>query len=367
MIPKIYKARLKKLRQEFKRSKISALLITKSVNIQYLTGFRGEDSWALVTSSKVYLISDFRYQEEIKKEFPWVILELRGKAGKTIFDAVRHLARKNNVKCFGFESRNISYASFQSLKTACKKTRLVPTKGLVESVRMVKDPTEIKALKKAARITDKTLSKMLKKARRGLKELDLKYYAESQIRELGGEGPAFDIIVASGPKSSCPHANTGRNTLKNGTGLLIDMGSRVNSYHSDLTRTFFAGSISAQFRKIYAAVLEAQEMALSVIRPGIEIGEIDRAARRALERRGLAKYFGHSTGHGVGLEIHEAPLVFSSNRGLLKENMVFTVEPGVYIPGWGGIRIEDCVRVTKTGSELITHYPKNKLKVDLGL
>jgi Xaa-Pro aminopeptidase len=365
MIPEPYKTRLQNLRTDLKEKKLDSLLISRWIHIRYLTGYRGDDSWALVTPAKTFILSDFRYQEEIEKGFPWTRLAMREK-GESLYTLIVRLAKKEGIRNLGFESREVSFDFYTGLKAALNlKIKLFPTTGLIEKQRIIKTPQEIRDLDTACRITDQVVSKLLNKAKVGLPEIELKRYAEDQIRQLGGEGPSFDLIIVCGPKTSRPHAVSDKNRLKSGTQLMFDMGSKVNGYHSDLTRTFFTSSISTRFRQVYDAVLEAQEAAMAVVRPGVRVGEVDLAARRALEKRGLAQYFGHSTGHGVGLEIHEAPTVYHTNRELIREDMVFTIEPGVYIPGWGGIRIEDIVRVTKTGYEVMTKFPKNKTKVSL--
>ncbi len=365
MIPEPYKTRLRNLRSDLKEKKLQGLLVSRTIHIHYLTGFRGDDSWVLVTPSNAFILSDFRYAEEIQEGFPWAPLATREK-GESIFALISRLAKREGVRNLGFESREISFDFYGGLKRSLKPgMRLFPTAGLIEKQRIIKTPGEIRVLEKACWITDQVVGKMLRHARIGLPEADLRRYAEDQIKTLGGEGPSFDLIIACGSKTSRPHALTDKNKLKSGTMLMFDMGSKVEGYHSDLTRTFFTGSISARFQQVYDAVLEAQQAAKAVVRPGIPVGDVDRAARQVLERRGLAQYFGHSTGHGVGLEIHEAPTVYHTNKELIRENMVFTLEPGVYLPGWGGIRIEDIVKVTKTGCVEITKYPKDKIKVTL--
>jgi len=364
LIPELYKSRLKKLRQELKDRKVDGLFVSKQIHIRYLTGFRGDDSWGLVTPSRMIVFSDFRYEEEVKKGFPWVQLVLRGKK-ESLFDCIAKVCQKNGVRRLAFEAADTQFAFYQGLRRGLKRIKLIPTQGLVESLRIIKAPSEIRDLKKACQITDTVLGRLLKRAKPGMPEIDIKYYAEDQMKRLGAEGPSFDLIIACGAKTSQPHAVSDKNRVKNGTVFLFDMGSKVNGYHSDLTRTFFTGSISPKFRKVYEAVLEAQQAAIACVKPGVRVGEVDLAARQALEKRGLAKYFGHSTGHGVGLEIHEAPGVFHTNRSIVQENMLFTVEPGVYLPGWGGIRIEDIVRVTKTGCEVITKFPNDRLRAEL--
>ena len=365
MIPEPYQTRLRNLKQDLKTKKLHGLLVSRAIHIRYLTGYRGDDAWALITPAKTFILSDFRYQEEIEKGFPWTVLAMRAK-GESLYALITRLAKQGGVRNLGFESREVSFDFYIGLKASLKSSmRLFPTTGLIEKQRIIKTSQEIRDLEKACLITDQMLGKLLKRAHVGLPEIELKHYAEDTIKQLGGEGPSFDLIIVCGPKTSRPHAVSDKNRLKSGTQLMFDMGSKVNGYHSDLTRTFFTGSISPRFRQVYDAVLEAQESAIALVKPGVRIGDVDRKAREVLEKKGLAKYFGHSTGHGVGLEIHEAPTVFHTNNELIRENMVFTVEPGVYIPGWGGIRIEDTLKVTKTGHEVITKYPKDKTKVNL--
>jgi Xaa-Pro aminopeptidase len=364
-VPDTYRFRLGRLREDLKQRGLDALLVSKPVHIRYLSGFRGDDSLLLVTSGSLVLVSDFRFKEEIEKDHPWAALVIR-RDREDVFALIGRLAARKAVRRLGFEARHASYFFYNKLRRSLGRARkLIPSERLIEGLRIIKSPEEVRLIREAAQITDRTLEYLIPRLKRGSEEGALRNLAEFEMRRLGAEGPGFDPIIAVGQKTSQPHALTGRKRLKNGMILLIDMGSRVKGYHSDLTRTFFAGSISARFRRLYRAVLDAQEAALASIRPGVKLAEVDRAARRVLKRGGLDRYFGHATGHGVGLEVHEAPRIAPNSRESARENMIFTVEPGVYLPGWGGIRIEDTVRVTKTGCEVITGFTKDKPKVML--
>lgn len=348
--------RLKRLLQKIDSSSLDALLVTSEPNVSYLSGFKGGESIALVSTKGCYFLTDFRYIEEAHKEvspdFKIVRIErpLSCAAKSPFADTLSFCG----VKRLGFEGAHISFSLYERLKNSLTGVKLLPTSNLVEGLRELKDNEEINILKEAAKkaLAGVSSAKTFLKPGRTEREAaaDLEYFFKTH----GADKASFDIIVAGGSNSSMPHAMPTNYKLKKNDQVLIDAGVRLKGYNSDLTRTLFLGRMTRKARRFYNIVHNAQKSAIDVIRPGIKISEVDKAGRSVIEAEGLGKYFGHSLGHGVGLEVHEKPRIANNETGRLKEGMVFTIEPGVYIPDWGGIRIEDMVLVTKSGCEVLT-------------
>ncbi len=352
-----HQSRLKKLRKRLARRRLDGFLVTNSKNIYYLCGFFGDNSWLLVTAERALLITDFRFREQAEETLA-PGCEVRVRTGESLSGKAAVLCRELSLKKIGFEGRHLNCESFLRLKKVLRKRELRPVGEPVEELRMIKDPEEIEFLRRAARITSQVLGMVLRGVTPELTEFDLAGRITIGMLRDGG-APAFPPIVASGTHSSQPHAVALRHSIGEGSALLIDLGTESENYNSDMTRTFVLKTFPRRFKTIYRAVLSAQKKALQAIRPGVQASLIDGAARGYLEERGYGPYFGHSLGHGVGLEVHERPLISPRSADILKEGMVFTVEPGVYIPGWGGIRIEDTVLVTGDGYEILTGYPKD--------
>ncbi|MEA1927308.1 MAG: Xaa-Pro peptidase family protein [Candidatus Auribacterota bacterium] len=351
-----YQTRLNKLRRSVSRRRLDGLLISCRENIYYLSGFTGDDSRLLVTSARAILITDFRFRQQAEETLA-PGCELRIRTSKSLNNESAAVCRDLSLKKIGFEESHLSYDDFTHLKKYLRGRELRPAGSPVESLRMIKDPEEISLLRESARLSVRVLERAVGGIRFGMTEADLSGRIIISSLKTGGT-PAFSPIVAAGDKSSRPHAVPGPRSLNSGMILLVDMGVGAKAYMSDMTRTFVLEEYPRRFKTIYRAVLGAQETAIRFIRPGVKAAEVDGEARRYLEEKGYGRYFGHSLGHGVGLEVHERPVISSRSRDVIKEGMVFTVEPGVYIPGWGGIRIEDTVLVTKDGCEILTEYPK---------
>ena len=344
--------RLKNLYSQLKQRKLDALLVSLPANISYLTGALSRDAYFLVSLKKNVYFTDSRYTEEAK-----VFLKktsLLKKCNGMVFGHIGQTIKELKLKKVGFEERYLPFAEFSKIKEQAQtKFDLIPTHGLVEDLRQVKDASEIKKIKAAARITHLALAHIKKFILPGVKEVEIAGEIERFIRYQGATAAAFDIIVASGPNASKPHHLTGERKLQKNDLVLIDLGVQFQGYKSDLTRVFFLGKIIVLVRKAYEIVLKAQKLALQRIRPGAEMAEIDRVAREYIAAQGYGKNFTHNLGHGVGLEIHEEPRISSREASALKPGMVFTVEPGVYLPGKFGIRIEDMVLVTQKGYEVL--------------
>jgi Xaa-Pro aminopeptidase len=348
MNPKWLTKRIRAIRQELDRKKIKFLLVTKPANVTYLTGFLGEDSWAAVASGRVYLLTDSRYTEQARKECP--NCKIIDRAGP-MADAVTRLVKKlKSVRAIAVED-SISMAEYEQLKRTVR-ARLRTAAGIMETARSIKDESEIAAIKSAIAVSTKALEQLLPHIKPGVSESELAGMLDFQIRKLGARN-SFETIVAFGPNGSRPHHQPGKRKLKQKDAVLIDFGARYNGYCSDITRCFVCGGVTAFYRKVYDVVEQAQAAAIKVIRPGVKIAEVDSAARDVIKEAGLPVY-GHGTGHGFGLEIHESPFLKADAKGKLKPGQIITIEPGIYIPGRLGIRIEDDILVTETGHKILT-------------
>ena len=353
MDSEIIKNRIRTIRRRLKKARINCLIVTKPANVTYTTGFSGDDSWAVITKGAVYLLTDSRYVEQARKECPdcRIIQRLDSLAA-----AVAELVKKfKSVETVTVE-KSISLAALGELKRQVK-TRVKSAANIIETFRNVKDAGEIAAIKGTARIAAQALKQTLEFIKPGISENELAGMLDFQIRKLGARS-SFETIIALGPNASRPHHQPGRKKLKKNDTVLIDFGVRYKNYCCDLTRCFAVGRPSAFYRKACDAVKEAQAAALKMVKPGAKISEVDAAAREVIVGHNLPVY-GHGTGHGLGLEVHEEPIVAKSIKGKLQAGMVFTIEPGVYIPGKLGVRIEDDVLVTETGCEILTRNCPN--------
>jgi len=328
------------------------LLISQADNRRYLSGFTGSAGYLLITRKASLLLVDFRYTEQAQLQAPgWEVVRIRGEPHQFL----PPLLAGEGIGTLGIEASYLSLATFTLLQEALKNgPHLVPTEGLAEGLRQVKEPEELALIEKAARLADKALDYILPRLKPGVGEVELAWELEKSMRERGSEPLPFEPIVASGPQSAMPHARPTTRALAEKEPVLIDIGARVQGYCSDLSRTFPVGEADDNFKRIYHIVLEAQERALSGIRPGMKGEEADRLAREVIEKAGYGESFGHGLGHGVGLAPHEAPHIGPNSPDVLKKGMAFTVEPGIYIPGWGGVRIEDLVVLEKDGPRLLS-------------
>jgi len=346
----VYRKRLAALEKRLKEAGLGSFLVTNETNVTYLTGFLGNDSALLLTPKKKFFITDSRFVEEAADTVKGCEVSL---VKTSTYETLKDLAKSQSLKKTGFEAMDLPYEVGARLGKLLKPVRLIPTKDMVEAGRAIKDDIEIASIKKAVRLTKDVLGRVLGLARSGVTEEELSCFIEARFIESGARA-AFGPIVASGVSSSKPHARPGRNRIRNNSFLMLDIGCRLNCYCADITRMMILGQVTEKFRTIYRVVEQAQEAAIAKIRPGARIAEVDRAARKYIYDNGFGKYFGHALGHGVGMEVHEKPSISGLNEGILRSGMVFTVEPAVYIPGFGGARIEDMVRVTDSGCEILT-------------
>ncbi len=366
-----YAGRIAKLQSALDELQVDALLVTELgeaggilPHIRYLSGFSGSNGMILVMPDSAHFFTDFRYKTQSKQEVHVCEVHVPSEYSK-VYDLIREIVGEG--KRIGVIGSKMTVAGFEGLKKKFSDASIafVPVKDMIAKLRSVKEDAEIEAIRAAQELTDKLFDRILEKIRPDvMTELDLAAEIEYMMKKLGAEGYSFRTIVASGAHTAVVHAQPRNVVIKNNTPLLIDMGLRLNGYVSDMTRTLWIGSKpDLEFVKLYQIVLDAQELAEEKAKPGMTSVQIDRLARDYIEQHGYGEFFGHSLGHGVGLEVHELPRVSHSKDFETKivENMVFTVEPGIYIEGFAGVRIEDIVVMRSDGVEVITKSPKELL------
>jgi Xaa-Pro aminopeptidase len=349
-------ARLQSLHGALAQHKLDALLVSHPPNIRYLCGFTGSSGVLLVAAWSDVLFTDGRYTQQAREEVLDASVVITKKAALTAAAEWIGRRQKAHTKSWtlGMEGEHLTVAGRRRLGEALPKhVRLREAHPLVEQARMTKDPDEIALIREAVATGAQLFDRALETIRPGVTEIEVAGRMEYAARAAGAEGMSFETIVAAGVRSSLPHGRASNAPIVTGGFVVCDFGVILHGYCSDRTRTVYVGSATAESRRVYGAVLEAQQAAISAVRPGVSVGLIDRAARKVLQGNGLAENFTHSTGHGVGLEIHEAPRVAQGQAELLRPGMVITIEPGVYLPGRWGVRIEDMVVVTEHGCEVL--------------
>jgi Xaa-Pro aminopeptidase len=346
-----------KVRKALLKLGVDALLVTDFTNVTYLTGFTGDDSYLLVRRDGDTIISDPRYAIQLEEEAPGVDLYIR-KPSVSILQAAVRVLKASEIGRLGIEADSMTVGLEDKLSDKLPDMAIVPTSGLVEKFRQVKDKDEIELTRRAVYQAEKAFGVVRASLRGELTERQIAAELEHQFCLFGAKCPAFPTIVAVGERSALCHATPGDNRVKDGDFILIDWGACEGLYRSDLTRTIITGKIFPKFAAIYKIVLEAQTKAIEAVRPGAVCHDIDAVARGIIAKAGYGRRFGHGLGHSMGLAIHEMPRFAMKNQTVLKPGMIMTVEPGIYIPGWGGIRIEDDVLVTRNGHEVLTHLPK---------
>lgn len=344
-----YAARRQQLHGVLKELRLDAFLTTARPNVCYLSGFTGSNGALLVSQDAAVLVTDPRYAVQAPRQSDCEI-----KIGKgPLLTEVAKLAKRSGWRTVGFEQNRISYEEHAQLKLLTT-ARLKPVEGAVELLRLRKSAAEIGTIRTSVRLNSVALEQALGAFRPDMTEVDLAAEIEYRMRLLGADGTAFETIVASGERTALPHAHPTNHPIQTNQLLLVDMGASVAGYASDMTRTYALGKLDAKVRRMYKAVLESQQAAIAAVKPGVSCAHVDRSARGVLRGYGLEELFVHSTGHGLGLEIHERPRVGRKERTKLETGMVITIEPGVYQEGVGGIRIEDTVVVTEQGCEVLT-------------
>lgn len=337
-------------------------LVSDLINIRYLTGFEGSSAKLLIFKDDYYFITDSRYREYAEKILPdYISFVLQD---KDINEIIIDLLNKNKSTSLYLEEHSITMSSFWQLQEKASNIFLDRGGNPVNDLRLIKDENEIKVICEAAEITDRCMDHLIKTIKPGITEWDLAIDIEYFFKKNGCKGTAFDSIVASGIGSSMPHYITSNKKIKKGENILFDLGCYYQGYNSDISRTIFVGEPASDLVKIYNIVLSAQQTALSLAKPAMLTGELDKIARDIIDDAGFANCFGHSLGHGVGLEIHELPAVKSGGEIKLDKNMIITIEPGIYMPGVGGVRIEDTVLVTESNAIPLTKFSKSLQIVD---
>ncbi|HHV63067.1 MAG TPA: aminopeptidase P family protein [Firmicutes bacterium] len=353
-------ARLEKVRGLLRDKGIDAILVMQPENRRYLSGFTGSNGVLLISAEDAILITDFRYTEQAQEEAPgFKVTECDQKISETIADVARSL----DIRSLGFESDFVTYRQHAALSEKLSFLDFVPYEGIVEGLRMVKDEDELAMIAQACDLGDSAFSHILGVIRPGISELDVAIELEWHMRKKGAEGIAFDVIVASGARSALPHGRASGKKLETGDFVVIDLGARFNGYCGDMTRTIVIGRATDEQRRIYGIVLDAQVAALAAVAPGKKGSEVDAVARDRIAREGYASAFGHGLGHGVGLAVHEEPRLSPSGDVVLGPGMVVSVEPGIYLPELGGVRIEDLVAVTGDGCSVFTHSDKTLIEI----
>ncbi len=344
----VIKKRIKAIRRELNKRNIDCLIATKPANVTYTTGFLGDDSWAAITKGNVYLLTDSRYTEQAQSECPYcTIIERSDSLSELVSKLVKKLKSVRTVTV----EKSTSLADFEALRKHAE-ARPKSIANVIETVRSSKAVSEITAIKTAARIAAQALKRTLRYIKPGVTESELAGMLDFQIRKLGATN-SFPTIIAFGPNASRPHHQPSRKKLKQKDTVLIDFGAKYKGYCSDITRCFVVGRPTAFYQKVYDVVEQAQAAAIKMIKAGVKITHVDAAAREVIDKNDLPVY-GHGTGHGLGLEIHESPFLKVDAKGTLQAGQVITIEPGLYIPGKLGVRIEDDVLVTETGCRILT-------------
>jgi Xaa-Pro aminopeptidase len=360
---KMIASRVSRLRKELRKHGPTTLLVTSTVDVGYLSGFAGDDSWLLAGAGKSCLVTDFRYEEQAERECPQVKLVVRQ---GSMIEALAKEVRRRGLKRLGYDPDSVTVGLLSRLEKGLKGVRLTAVPQVLGSLRITKDEAEQAAISSAVAVAEKAFGEFRKRIRLGMTEQRLAAELDHQMRLAGAEALAFPTIMAVDASASMPHARPGGRKLKAGSVLLVDFGARVGGYVSDLTRVLFAGKIPPRVRRVYEIVREAQAAGIAAVKPGATYMDVDAATRDVIKAAGYGDVFQHGTGHGIGREIHEAPAVSPrESRGKLRPGMVITIEPGIYLKGRFGIRIEDDVLVTSTGHRVLSKLEKRAEKMVL--
>jgi Xaa-Pro aminopeptidase len=350
-------ARLGRLGDALSEQGVDAMLVTNLVNVRYLTGYTGSNGAVIARPDGAIFLTDFRYLQRVAPMREFIEVQ------QATQDLLRHVSTRwaalaPDAGRIGFESQHLSHAGHALLAEAAGAVELVATSGVVERLRVIKDADEIEAVRRSAAVLEPIYAQLAAEGLAGRNEFDVAWRVHELVREHGAEGVSFDPIVASGEAGALPHAEPRKQPIAAGSMVTIDIGAQLDGYCSDCTRTFATGAVPEQLGEVYELVLAAQLAGLSAVRPGVTGVDADAVVRAVIADAGHAEHFQHGTGHGVGLQIHEDPRLSVTSTATLEAGMIVTVEPGVYLPGVGGVRIEDLVVVTADGCERLTGYPK---------
>jgi Xaa-Pro aminopeptidase len=353
-VPAPYRERVAQVREVMARRQLDGYLVQNRMDQIWLSGFTGEDGFVLVTGRDVVLLTDGRFDESAELECPWARKVLRKM--RTPARTAQEF-RKYKLKRVGFDPGHLTVAEHGGLRKAGKGIRLVAVPGAILDLRLLKDRGEVAKIRVAIDVAEKAFVRVVKWIKPGVTERDISARLAYEMQRLGAQEVAFPTIVAAGPNASLPHYEPGKGVVKKDQGILIDWGARVGWYVSDLTRMVWPGRVPPLMAKIQRIVKEAHDQAIAFVKPGVTAHQVDQVARRVIEKAGYGPQFGHALGHGMGLDGHEAPRVGEGTKTVLKPGMVITIEPGIYLPGKGGVRLEDDVLVTETGHEVLSSLP----------
>jgi Xaa-Pro aminopeptidase len=357
-------SRIKRLLLKMQELKLDAMLIGSGANRKYISGFTGSSAMLYISDKKQVIITDFRYMQQVSNQCKAFEAINQGELG--LLKTAMKLAEEEGAQAIGFESGHTYYTTFLEFK-AFEKVEFIPVQNLVEDLRQIKDTEEIEKLRRAESIGDIAFAQIIpfitKGYQKGLTENDIALELERIMRTNGASATSFSSIVAAGLKSALPHAEPDNLTLKEGDFLVMDFGCVYEEYCSDMTRTVVIGEPTDKHKQIYDTVLKAQLEALKAIKPGVQGKEVDKIARDIIKEAGYGEYFGHGLGHSTGLDIHENPRFSPLDATVIQKGMVMTVEPGIYLPDFGGVRIEDLVVITENGVENLTHSPKELIVI----
>lgn len=354
-------ARADKLRLQMAGMNLDALLVSAMPNVFYLSGFTGSTAVLLVTDSDMHILVDPRYTVQARRECTASVHEF---TGKPIEAAAAELLNEIHPRRVGYEASDLTVIGHRQLRAATEKSiRLRATTGILEQLRQIKDDYELSLIRTAAAIADSAFESVLMELQAGMSEKSVALLIDTTLRKMGADKEAFDTIAASGPNAACPHASPTDTIIRSGTLLKMDFGGRYNNYNSDITRTVCIGAPTRRQKDIYQIVKDAQSAAIDAVAPGVRGSDVDAVARNYIAAQGYASNFGHGLGHMIGIETHDGQAFSATSDAILQPGMVATVEPGIYIEGWGGIRIEDDILVTETGCEILTHAPRDFISI----
>jgi Xaa-Pro aminopeptidase len=359
----LFAERRRRLLDRMAQDGLESLIVTDRLNLRYLSGFTGSHGALCISSEETVMVTDGRYAEQASREALGVRVEITREAPTKVLGKYAH---DRGWRSVGAEAEHLSWVQQQELSEEVGEGILKSTKGLVESLRLVKDETEIEALRRAGRLVDEVYQEIVRTLRPGMKEREAAGRIAYEFMRRGARGVSFESIVASGPRSSLPHGVASEKEIEAGELVVLDFGCHIGGYASDFTRTVAIGEPNAEQRRIHGIVLDAQRAAREAARSGLISRELDAVARRVIEKAGEGERFTHSLGHGLGMAVHEEPRLSETSDTVLQPGMVVTIEPGIYIPGWGGVRIEDTVVIGDNGAESLTSSPRDLMNTEKG-
>lgn len=352
-------SRVNDIQQKMKSEGVEALLITSPYNLRYASNFTGSTGLSVITQSKAFFVTDFRYTEQAADQA--VGFEIVKNTGP-IYEEVKAIVEKENIKSLGFEKEFVTFSMYEQI-TSLLTCELIPVSGLVESLREIKEDSEVETIQKAIKITEFAFEEILNFIKPGVSEIEVANKLDFLMREKGASGVSFDTIVASGKRSAMPHGVASDKKIENGDMITLDFGCYYKGYVSDMTRTFSLGDPGEELKKIHQIVLDANLKVTEVAKAGVTGKALDDIARDYIKEKGYGEAFGHSTGHGIGLEVHEGPGINFRNEKVLVSGNVITNEPGIYIPGLGGVRIEDDLLITENGNKNLMSVTKELIQL----